>query len=340
MLVDRIGNKPRQLAVRAVMGAMVIVMLWTAWGSFQQQSISLRTMSPAWAGTAALLYATFCVANAWGWSLVLEALDHPLRPWEAICVWVRCESLRWLPGSIWNYGARAVEATQRGVPRLTCASSMMLELLFAVGSRLLIVSAVGTLWSEDLRPWWTTIRLDRTSSVACAGVVFTGITGLWILFRARVRHPIRPNPVAPHLRGLLALLNGEGCAGGRLAMVQCFYVATCLLHGFGFCCVVNCVHPHSAVPTAVLIGINAAAWLVGFFAVFAPGGLVVREAFLAAALAGWFSSAESIAIAVGWRILQIMVEAVVLIAVLTLERACAQEPIPSIGCQESLLEKH
>jgi uncharacterized membrane protein YbhN (UPF0104 family) len=95
-----------------------------------------------------------------------------------------------------------------------------------------------------------------------------------------------------------------------------YYLCIGLLHGVALKCLVLALIGSHDVSTMSLVVANAAAWLVGFFAIFAPGGLVVREAALATALTAWFTPAESVSIAVSWRIMQIIVELVLLTCVL------------------------
>jgi len=72
--------------------------------------------------------------------------------------------------------------------------------------------------------------------------------------------------------------------------------------------VFRAVTPESNVPLLAVIGANAAAWLIGFFAIMAPGGLVVREGAMATLLVAWLPAEQAIAAAIIWRFLQIAVE--------------------------------
>ncbi len=307
------SGKFRNMATWIVMGVVAASMLSAAWTCYDQQTISLQDISLAWALLAVIMYGLFSVANAWGWSLILAAMAHPMHAQEAISLWIRCESLRWLPGSVWNFGARAVETTRRGTPKLTCAASMVLDLLFAVSSRLLIVVVVYLSSRQALHVWVARIPFGQIATVACAVLLMTGIG---VMATRRAFHTRQQTS----FQDVLLAIRGADRIWMKLVAVQCYYLMTSVWQGLGFVCVVRCIHPDGGASPAALIALSSAAWLVGFFAIFAPGGLVVREAFLATALAGWLPPAESIAIAVGWRALQIMVETVLLVAVLTTVR--------------------
>jgi hypothetical protein len=280
------------------------------------QTLSAGQVNLAWVSLAAVLYALFCLANAGGWWLILVAWAQQVPARDAICLWIRCESLRWLPGSIWNFGARAVDVARREVPHAICGASMILELLFAVGSRVVLVFAAG-LGSDPQGLSWLTQLFSSHGAVLAGGVgLLAAITAVMAIASGRRTSQLWPQlaaacaavPRAPRLRITWAVIAG-------------YYLATSVVQGLSFLCVVRGIHPDCAARSLALIVINSVAWLAGFFAVFAPGGLVVREACLAAALTKWCSPAESITIAVAWRVLQIVVEAIALVIVVWIQPA-------------------
>jgi len=66
----------------------------------------------------------------------------------------------------------------------------------------------------------------------------------------------------------------------------------------------------STVPALVMVAATASAWIVGLLAFFSPGGLLVREAALAALLLPWISYEAGITLAVLSRIAQLLAEVV------------------------------
>ena len=102
----------------------------------------------------------------------------------------------------------------------------------------------------------------------------------------------------------------------------------CALNGIAFCFVLNAVTAGSSIPWLVVIAANAVAWLVGFFAIFAPGGLVVREGTLALILSPWLPAEQAIAAAIVWRLVQIAAELMCVVPALlsaTTEDKCETE---------------
>jgi uncharacterized membrane protein YbhN (UPF0104 family) len=88
----------------------------------------------------------------------------------------------------------------------------------------------------------------------------------------------------------------------------------------------------SAFPIGQVIAINAVAWLVGFFAVFAPAGLGVREATFAILFSIWAPFDQGLLAAGVWRLVQIGAEiicCIFAISVLRLEQLSPAECVPT-----------
>ena len=81
-----------------------------------------------------------------------------------------------------------------------------------------------------------------------------------------------------------------------------------LTNGLTFWLVLRAAPGGDRCPVAVALTANSVAWLAGLFAVFAPGGLVVREATIAVLLAGFLSTEEAITVALAWRAVQVAAE--------------------------------
>ena len=94
------------------------------------------------------------------------------------------------------------------------------------------------------------------------------------------------------------------------------YVVLCVVNGLGFYLLLQ-AFPQGGGPVSLFaaIGINAAGWLAGFFAVGAPGGLGAREAALVAMLSPFMSLEVVVLFVAAWRLLQMLVEAVALATV-------------------------
>jgi uncharacterized membrane protein YbhN (UPF0104 family) len=94
------------------------------------------------------------------------------------------------------------------------------------------------------------------------------------------------------------------------------FVVLCVLNGGAFLAVLRAVTDAPPDPLAT-VGINAAGWLLGFFAFFAPAGLGVREGGMAAMLAPFMPVDAAFVGVVLWRLVQVITEFVCLGACFT-----------------------
>jgi len=241
------------------------------------------------------------LVNAGGWGLVLRALGEPVAAVPAARVWLASEACRWLPGSLWSFGSRAVLATRLGVAATTTAASLVAEL----GVTVLAAAAVAAAGAGSLPPLnglpaielpvsgWLTPALAAVAAAAILAPVAAAST------------------IGRRIRGRLAgaaSLARMRPDGRLLAVAGVFYLAMVAFNGAILHVIVAGLPGSRACPLSGVVAANAVAWLVGFFAIFAPGGLVVREAVLAGMLSAWMPGEQALAVALVWRLVQIVSE--------------------------------
>lgn len=221
------------------------------------------------------------VAAAWaGW---LQVAGHRL-PWRvALCTLLLSQVGKYLPGNVGHLIGRVGLTVRAGVAAASVALAIALETLaLAVSTGLL---ALAALRPSDLQR----VGLDQTTGFPHAlGVLTAGlaIVGLgWRRWSSRLRlasDSLLPALMAIALYGLCWLLHA----------VAAYSLAPVLLE------------PFLASPLR-LIGILAGAWLLGFVAPGAPGGLGVREAVLVLLLAPDLGEAAAASLALLLRLASI-----------------------------------
>lgn len=97
--------------------------------------------------------------------------------------------------------------------------------------------------------------------------------------------------------GLAAYFGRGRIALGAAAKAVPLYAATWLLIGVSFWMTARAFLPVSPSDLPIYTGAFAAAWIVGLIAIYAPGGIGVREAMLVAILGSRIGSAEALVIA-------------------------------------------
>jgi len=244
----------------------------------------------------------FWPINAYVWNMVLRALGHGIPGATAIRIWLTTQTCRWLPGGVWHYGSRTLQAVGQGVPSPVAVASMALELLLTVAAWG-VVGVVGVGWYGDRQ-----FRLDGLLSLRTMELTLAGMALLMLLIAAawlfRRRFPQKLLAVRERFASLRTVRPRP------LPTALCFlvYAALAVLNGAAFYAVIGSASPGHSVPFWAAVSINALAWIVGLSAIMAPGGLVVREATLALQLGLWLPPAEAVMIAVLWRLVQLAVE--------------------------------
>ncbi|MEQ8839106.1 MAG: lysylphosphatidylglycerol synthase domain-containing protein, partial [Lacipirellulaceae bacterium] len=275
------------------------------------------TISPMKLAVAIALTLIYRLLNASVWSQVLAGLGQRVAVIPSAALWLKTEAARWLPGSVWNFGTRAVVSKKLSVPATVGALSVVAELMLVIAAWSLIAGCGGVYYREVLSQTLKTI--PTRSSLLAFGIGFlTCLAGL-TLFRQQLRNAYQKGQAK--LRSKLQHLADCSLAWGSLGKAAVAYTVLNLINGVCFWLIVASISPESSLPVEAAIAANATAWLVGFFAIFAPGGLVVREACLATLLSAWLSPATAIAAAILWRVVQIAVEIGALLAAVVLEMA-------------------
>ena len=257
-----------------------------------------------WLGVAAGAALVYRVLNAAGWGMILRALGHPLPLLAGVRLWLIAETMRWLPGSVWGFSSRVYQAQKAGVPAVTASLSLPLELAVTVVAWVLAALMGGTGMGQVFAGWKG--HVPRVS--------FLWVTlGLGFLFAfgvvARRRGFLRG--FARKAGGFLHDLQRTRKARPRPVMLLgtlTWFVALCILNGLAFHALLRAFAPAAMPSVRASIGINAIGWLLGFFAVFSPGGLGVREAGMTALLFPAVPMPVAVGSVVVWRAIQILVE--------------------------------
>ncbi len=245
--------------------------------------------------------------NAGVWSLVLGSLGHRVPFVHAARVWLQSEALRWLPGGIWGYGSRVLNAKELGVEKGRASTSLILELAltncaWALAASLLLFSPLATLAVSFLQDFLPSSLTPSLVIVVVASVVVMAALALLALFFFS-KHRLGKTL----FRKLMGFIPWRELRPKLTLQTTFAYVGLCIFNGFLLWLVITAV-PNLSVQPLVAVGIGGAAWLVGFWALGVPGGIGVREGALAVMLAAFGDLDSGIAVAVLWRGVQVFVE--------------------------------
>jgi glycosyltransferase 2 family protein len=239
------------------------------------------------------LAACAMASSALIWLAILRRLGASTRAcW--VGVFFQAQLGKYIPGSLWQYAGRTALARAHQIPIRPVALSLPIELL---------------------------------GSMLAAGAMSFFVLG-WLGAVAAV---------VALLAGTLAprLLTNRGSAG-RTALrtglwASPLYIAAWPLTGISFWLVGRALVAAPLRDMAVYVGAFAAAWAVGVVAVYAPGGLGVREAVLVAILRSRTGSADALVLAAASRAVLAFVDVILAGAGLVLLRRGVPRPPAEIG---------
>lgn len=284
---------------------VVVTIAATAWKMQQQHDLTAPLKSfPFVAGT--LLAILYRITNPFAWNLVIRGLGHKVSVENSTRIWLLAESRRWLPGGIWGYTSRAIAAKEIGLNKTTASTSMAIELLVTIVAAA-CVSMIGvTIHYKELQS--TVSELTKTSSLNSGllpGILIVSIAGAVVVLLLRNTLQQKIQNVIQKFKSL----RGVNLQTNWLVASVAYLILMAALNGTINSVLLNAVSSQN-VPMIAMIAATATAWIIGFFAFFSPGGILVREAALAALLLPWLPYETGFALAILSRFAQLFAEVI------------------------------
>jgi uncharacterized membrane protein YbhN (UPF0104 family) len=263
--------------------ALLVLLALRLWQLWRREPVDFGKVDGA--VFAAAVAASVAAVSAYGlvWIVLLRRLGTA-APLAWITIFFKSQLGKYLPGSVWQYAGRVGLARRWGVPVQRGVISVAAE----IGYSALAAAAVASL---------------ILGAIAAVGV-FVGLALLLLLGTA----------LKGRLAGVFARVrstknggyldrNSAVAAIGAAPVAIGLYLVVWGLYGLAFWTTGRALF---AVPLSDLpqyIGVFALAWLAGLVAFFAPGGIGVREAVIAALLASRLGEADAIVVAATSRII-------------------------------------
>jgi uncharacterized membrane protein YbhN (UPF0104 family) len=307
----------RRLAWRAVQVLFVAGVLWYAidllagqWADVQALRSSLRTDWLRVLGSSLVVLLSYAVLIA-TWRATVRAWGERLGAADAARIWFVSNLGRYIPGKVWQIGAMGALAQRVGVSPVAAVGSALVVSLVHVVVGFAVVTLTGReLLSAALPP-------GPSFAIALGALVAALIAAPWLLSPgvALLRRLTGRDLVSPHLPPRAIWIAALGSAVAWLLFGIAFRVlAAALLGG-------------PAGGTAAYVAVFTLSYLLGFLALFAPGGIGVRELSMAALLvsAGLTTEAQAAWLVVGSRLWLTVLEILPGVALLLLRPS---HPIP------------
>jgi glycosyltransferase 2 family protein len=272
----RVGG--RLLAAGLVIG--IGLRLWQLW---RRQPVDLGKLDAGVFVVAVLASATAVAAYGLVWPYILRRLGTD-APFSWVALFFKSQLGKYLPGSVWQYAGRVALTRGRGVPTQRVLVSVIAEVTFSA----IAAGLVGLL-----------VLGSATGGIACGGIVALGL----VVLASRRRLSAVSGRLAAQLPSRTHLDRESLVAAIRAApQVAGLYVLVWVIYGLAFWLTGRALFDVPASQLPRYVGVFALGWLVGLVAVFAPGGIGVREAVIVALLRSRLGEANAIVLAAASRI--------------------------------------
>jgi hypothetical protein len=261
------------------------------WTALKSQPLDFR-FRPGWLVLSALvvwgMYACLIVA----WRAMLAGWGQRLDGWTAARIWTVSSLGKYLPGKVWAIAGMALMAQRAGIaPWAATGSAVVLQIL-AIGTGAAVAGLSGRRALESAHPG---------SGLALALLIIGAVAGVALLLWP------------PFLRRLLRLAAPEAETGGPPAVtgIVIGIVANSLAwvgYGGALWLLARGLLPDVGLRPGLAVAVFTASYLAGFLALFAPGGLGVREGLFILMLQAPLGIGAATALALASRLLLTLTE--------------------------------
>jgi hypothetical protein len=295
-----------QIVVGLVVVGLAIRTVALNWQSLRTQQIEWR-FAPTWiAASVLVVFSTYAVLIE-AWRRVVVSMGERLPFPAAARIWFLASFGKYVPGKVWALAGAAVLAQRAGVdPSAAVAGALVLQVLsLASGAAVVAMTAPEVFQS-----------VGQGSEPVLALVILLSVLGVFALTWQPVLDWISSLLPSswPRLRAISPVVLGAAFVANVVAW--CAYGMALLLLTRGILPVVDL-----SVPQA--IGVFTCSYIVGFLALFAPGGLGPRESVFLLMLSGQLGLKSAAALAVASRLLLTATELIPAVLLLLSRRATA-----------------
>ncbi|MBA3317752.1 MAG: flippase-like domain-containing protein [Gemmatimonadales bacterium] len=260
------------------------------WGELRAQPLEW-SIEPGWILLSAvvvwLMYALLIAA----WRRMLTAWGRGLDLWSAAHIWTVSSLGKYLPGKVWAVAGMAVMAQRAGIGAGPATGSAVILQLLAIGTGAAVVGLTG----------WGALRAAYPG--AGSGLVVLLLISavgmallLWPPVVSRVLRVIAPDttPVTPPAAAV-----AFGIVANAVAWVG---------YGVALWLLARGLLPSAGLGLLTATAVFTASYLAGFLALFAPGGIGVREGVFILMLQGPIGIGAATALAIASRLLLTLTE--------------------------------
>lgn len=248
------------------------------------------------------------ISNVFSWHLVTKALDTKLTLIKNLEIWMVSNMSRLIPGGIWQYPGRVMLMTKEKVSKSTAISAVAIESLFTLGMG-------GIVFLISLTFWNLPISFQKYKSffyITLISPIFIPLLFNKAALKNIEKIAIKFTKKAKILQKIPNIKSKWTFPLSVAFLLRFITIGICLF------VVINIFVPLSFNLVPTIIGIYSLSWLVGYIAIFAPGGLGVTEGILSTLLSAYMPFPQAAFIAILFRVILMTGEMAFVFIALTL----------------------
>ncbi|MFZ1685628.1 MAG: lysylphosphatidylglycerol synthase transmembrane domain-containing protein [Candidatus Zixiibacteriota bacterium] len=238
------------------------------------------------------------------WCMVMEGFGHRVKLSTSFKISYIASLARYVPGKLWPMVGMAVLAKQAKIDERESVASWAIATMFGMPASF-VVGGICLLIHSSEKAAEISNRLGPGMYIAAALVT---IASLLLLFA--------PNITLWLYNLLLKLMKKPGVTFSLTikqgVMIYLGYSLSWIAYGVSFWLFMISILPHANVPLVAAIGTFVLGYMIGYIAIFTPGGFGVRELIVTLLLSPYIG-AVSAGIAVASRIWNLAVEIIALV---------------------------
>jgi hypothetical protein len=260
------------------------------WDELRAQPLQW-SVEPGWILLSAvvvwLMYALLIAA----WRRMLTAWGRGLDLWSAARIWTVSSLGKYLPGKVWAVAGMAVMAQRAGIGAGPATGSAVILQVLAIGTGAAVAGLTG----------WGTLRAAYPGAATGLAALLAASMGgigllLWPALVNRVLRLAAPNAAAVTL------------PVGAVAFGLVANVVAWMGYGLALWLLARGLLPEVELGLLPATAVFTASYLAGFLALFAPGGIGVREGVFILMLQGPIGIGAATALAIASRLLLTVTE--------------------------------
>jgi uncharacterized membrane protein YbhN (UPF0104 family) len=261
------------------------------WDQLRSQPLEWQ-LQPGWLLLSLLIvwltYALLILA----WRTVLSSWGQRLDGWSAARIWIVSSLGKYLPGKVWAVAGMALLSQRAGVAPWAAAGAAVVMQVLSIGTGAAVAGLTGVHVLEAAHEGAGTVLV----MLVVGAILGVGLL-LWPPILRRVMRAATPNIAAERSPTVKSII--IGIAANLVAWVG---------YGLALWLLARGLLPTSGLGLRLAIAVFTASYLAGFLALFAPGGIGVREGLFILMLQGPLGIGVATALALASRLLLTVAE--------------------------------